>query len=435
MKKEVMTALWGKIKTVFATKAQLAAAFAGKQDVLTAGTGISIRENVVSVIEATDERVTIAVTSAVEGVDVEGLTIEVYYNGASRPATELTTDENGMAVLRVPNGYHYRLVFPVVAGCDTPAAVEHTSALSERSVEVEYKAEGSTPTELVRVLVRRRRKTSLTPEVVSGARVAIETGGETTVLTADADGVAELSIPWGRLYTVSLPDTEEGFVATSPQTLESGRKIRAVTMTYRYATSDLIIITTDGTEYTEDEFRAAVVAGVHEPGDAQLIAVVTDVLVNAGGAFAVDVDNFGVGMKQWAASNVQFNSVPLNGNAATALYYYDGLTASRRIQAEGDERNIGTPAVDACLELSVTTGETTHQGFLGSTGQWAQLWANIGAFDSIMDYVRPLGSRLAVHTEQKWTCTQINAGYAYYWGAAALNVKDGSYVVLPFFAY
>ena len=133
---------------------------------------------------------------------------------------------------------------------------------------------------------------------------------------------------------------------------------------------------------------------------------------------------------------MQFNSVPLNGNAATALYYYDGLTASRKIQAEGDERNIGTPAVDACLELSVTTGETTHQGFLGSTGQWAQLWANIGAFDSIMDYVRPLGSRLAVHTEQKWTCTQVSAFNAYYWGTAANNGgKVNSYVVLPFFAY
>ena len=43
---------------------------------------------------------------------------------------------------------------------------------------------------------------------------------------------------------------------------------------------------------------------------------------------------------------------------------------------------------------------------------------------------------LSTLASNKWTCTQYNAGVAYYWGAAAsYGNKNGSCVVLPFFAY
>lgn len=116
---------------------------ASKADINLNGSVITVTNNAgvsrsIDLLDATNERVQIVVTTDVAGVIVSGLVINVYYNGASTPTTTVTTDANGMAVLSVPNGYQYRLVFPSIEGCETPSDVVHTASVSQRSVEVEY---------------------------------------------------------------------------------------------------------------------------------------------------------------------------------------------------------------------------------------------------------------------------------------------------------
>ena len=84
MNKTVLNALWTRIGQVFANKAEVSSAILGKQDTLTPGTGIEIVNGVISSTYGSSEEVAqIVVTSLVNGVDVEDLDIDVYYNGSS----------------------------------------------------------------------------------------------------------------------------------------------------------------------------------------------------------------------------------------------------------------------------------------------------------------------------------------------------------------
>ena len=136
-----------------------------------------------------------------------------------------------------------------------------------------------------------------------------------------------------------------------------------------------------------------------------------------------------------------FNSIPNNGNSLSANYYYDGLTASRRVQQEGDDLATDTPAYDQALSQSRTIAAGTPSerilpGFLGAVGQWKELWMNAAEVDDILLSVRPNGTYLfSTLTEEKWTSAQNAARYGWSWTTSAIaKDKPGAYVVIPFFA-
>lgn len=413
----------------------------GKQDALVAGRGIHINGNVISV-GATEEHVSIAVTTEVSGVSVEGLSINVFYNDSETVGDVLVTDENGRAEISIPHDYKYKIVFPYIEGCSVPSPVVRLSSLTERAIDVEYEAE-SVLQERVRVLVNKREVGAITPVANTSVNVSID--GEPEVLTTDSTGHVEFYVPYGSEYTVSLP-AMTGYYPSSPQTQVARRHDHVITMTYRYTeATGLLVIDVDGNEYAPEDFLALVEAGTKQKSDAKLVAFVTDTLLDNGGAFCLDIDMFAEDTfpenQRWASSNVQFNSIPLNGNSAAQPYYYDGLTASKRIQAEGDERGIETPFVDACLALSRTLNDgVVHQGFGGSTGQWNIAWNNRAAFDDILANVRDVVKvTLTAFTASKWTSTQCNASNAWTWATSAYsyiyNYKNYRYYVVPFFAF
>jgi hypothetical protein len=201
----------------------------------------------------------------------------------------------------------------------------------------------------------------------------------------------------------------------------------------------------NGDDYTLKEWKEMVENEEVTNKEAKYIKISSANLINNQGVFCVDIDMVRERTQgsnlQWCPSNMQFNNIPLNGNSSSELYYYDGLTASRLIQKEGDDRPVGTPAVDRCLGMNRVVAEGTERehtmpGFLGSIGQWAVLWANVAEFDDILRYVRPEGTYLMTSwTTQKWSSTQNGVTTAWYWTSVASHyVKNDSYVVLPFFA-
>ena len=403
------------------------------------GSIISVTNNAgvtksIDVLSSTDERVQITVTTDVPGVSVAGLTINAYYNNATVPTATCTTDANGMAVLSVPNGYKYRLVFPSIQGCAPIADVVHTASVSQRSVEVEYE-EAVSSGEVVSVAITEKSGSSY----VASASVTIEVsyGGNTYQYVTGSDGKTSFQVPWGTNYTVTLPLRQGLYLMTAMRirTFYASQTSRVLSYRYQSADSGLYIVcSSDGAELTPEQWDAQ----GRSNSDAVAIKVVTQALVDAGGVFAVPVDPIATNnyqSRQWAASNVQFMNIPLNGNSSSSQYYYDGLNASKVIQDEGDARSINTPAVDYCLGLTLETGGITHEGFLGSVGQYAVLWANVSAFDDILSVIRPGGSLLSKKTDYKWTSAQ-NDNTAFIWGSYATNSgKYSSYVVLPFFAY
>lgn len=393
----------------------------------------------IDLMDTHEERVQIVVTSDVTGVSVAGLVINVYLNGSTTPSTSITTDANGMAAIAIPEDYSYKLTFPDIAGCKTPSPVTHVASINQRSVEVEY-VEESQASERVRVLLKKR--TAAAETIFANGVINVTIGGDTTQYTTDSNGVAEFYIPLGTVYTISAPAIE-GWRTPTSQTFTANKNTRGVTVRYMYVTSALLIVDADGTEWLPDDFYAAVEAGTKQKADAKMVEFVTDDLVDANGVFAFDIDMFANSSfpanTTWQnPSNTLLNSIPGNGNSAAQPYYYDGLTASKNIQSEGDERGIETPFVDACLALSRTLNDgVVHQGFGGSTGQWNIAWNNRAAFDDILANVRDVVIvTLTAFTASKWTSTQNGANGAWFWTTSAhSDSKNYSSCVVPFFAF
>lgn len=397
-------------------------------------------------IHADHEDVQIVVTTSVTGVSVSGLVINAYFNGSSSVSATATTDANGMAAIQVPNGYSYRLVFPDIEGCKSIEPVVHTASVNQRSVEVEYKAVPQDEGEAVTVVVQ--KKTGDTYSKVEGEVVTVTVDNTSTTYTTDTQGKVVFNVPYGKQYTVSAAQINGWYIPQNAYTLEfvAEQSMRNVLYNFRKIESGVFVVCGNGAEYALVDFEAARAQGVVQNSDAKLIAIKTAALIAAGGTFALDIDHlrdrsYGSNQK-WCDSNVQFNSIPQNGNSASANYYYDGLTSSRLIQQEGDERGLPTAAVDQALGMSRkiaegTANERTLPGFLGSVGQWAQLWANVAEVDDILVSVRPSGQYLlSTLTTNKWTSTQHNANGAWTWSSSAnANGKYSCSAVVPFFAF
>lgn len=385
----------------------------------------------------TMESVTVTVTSTVSGVSVAGLSINVYYNNSTTIQTTLVTDSNGQATITVPAQTYYKLAFPSITGCDDVGEITHTAVLAQRNIEVVYRAK-STETEELKVFVRNKSDAP-----ISGATVTVKYGSTTLTDTTTSTGNLAFTVPIGQTYTVTLTPISGYYMNTTAytQTYTAERTTRSCYFELGLQTTGFYIVTDDGVEYDYDSFSSALAAGTVLASDAVAVKIGTSSLVNAGGVFLLDIDlvvnrSYGA-TKKWAASNVQFNSIPTNGSTASQPYYYDGLTASQLIQGEGDSRNIDTPAVDNCMSRTLTVNGQTHQGFLGSEGQWRELWNNVRELDDLLELARPDGTyTLSSLTSNKWTSTQNSATYARYWTTSGYgNNKTIALVALPFFAY
>lgn len=384
------------------------------------------------------ELIRIHLKTSLEGVSMEGHTINVYYDDDETQALSVVTNTMGLATLKIPLGNHYRIVFPVIEGLERISDIEDTALLVWKAIEVEY----TDRREKVEIHVQEhlRNNTTLDSEEVS---IQITIDGVTTSYITDENGRIDVNIPYGTTYTIKAPNRVGFYIKLGEytRTYTAGNSSRPVDFMYREWTTGLFFVDSSGNEYTMDQMEVLIDNFTINPQDIRFIAVKTDTLLANNGQFIIDVDIIrarGTSM-QWASSNTAFNSIPLNGQGASASYYYDGLSASRLIQEEGDERGINTPAVDQCLTRSIEINSEPHQGFLGALGQWAELWPNRLAVDEMIMLIRPLSTTnqlLSTYTTSKWTSTQGGASAACNWASSVNSYgKNGSSTVVPFFAY
>ena len=391
-------------------------------------------------IHADHEDVFIVVTTDVQGVSVSGLVINAYYNGSTAVSASVTTDAQGMASLQVPNGYQYKLVFPDIAGCKSIEPIVHTATVAQRSIEVEY-VEQPQLVEAVTVELSQILMDVYTP--LSGKTVSVTSGGTTTTYTTDAQGKVQFEIAIGTQYTVTAPQIEDKYIRTGgyTRTYVAERSVRVLNFIYRTYDSGLFVVASDGAEYALNDWETAVAGGTRQNSEAKLIKVATAALIQAGGVFYFDIDdmrNKNYEKKTWESQNILLSSIPQNGNSASSNYYYDGYTASTKIQEECTERGLQCAATSHCLEQQYTgISGATLKGFLGSIGQWQVMWSARIEIDEILQSVRPNGTYLlSGFTDQKWSSTQNSANYAWNWtSAASYNFKNCSDFVVPFFAY
>ena len=393
-----------------------------------------------------EEVVSVALYSAVEGVSTSGLELYVYINDNSVPLI-YTTNENGMATFRVTKGLRYDIVFPDITGCAPIGRLSYTAALQTRGIEVTYREYVVASKERVTIAFRKypENTTWNGGEIYADGIAYVTINGVETVYHADSDGFVVFDVPIGEEYNVRV-EKPDGLhllsgVYSSTYTSEGGS--RFIPVSFHLYLSSFLIVDADGGEWTMDGWEAA----GKEASEAKLLHVATEELLTAGCDFFMSLDMMAyrkydttgetINTTTWASENVEFTSIPLNGNDTTKDYYYDGLTATNLIVDEGTNRGIATPCHTATLRQTFTLGLETLKGFTPSYGQWAVMIANYSYINSIVTAMRPDGDVVTKFWGiNKGVSAQYSATSAWYVGSYfGNNFKTYGSGYAPFSAY
>ena len=393
-----------------------------------------------------EEVVSVALYSAVEGVSTSGLELYVYINDNSVPLI-YTTNENGMTTFRVTKGLRYDIVFPDIIGCAPIGRLSYTAALQTRGIEVTYREYVVANKERVTIAFRKypENTTWNGGEIYADGIAYVTINGVETVYHADSDGFVVFEVPIGKEYNVRI-EKPDGLhllsgVYSSTYTAEGGS--RFIPISFHLYLSSFLIVDADGGEWAMDSWEAA----GKEASEAKLLHVATEELLTAGCDFFMSLDMMAyrkydttgetINTMAWAVQNVEFTSIPLNGNDATKDYYYDGLTATNLIVDEGTNRGIATPCHTATLRQTFTLGLETLKGFTPSYGQWAVMIANYSYINSIVTAMRPDGDVVTKFWGiNKGVSAQSSATHAWYVGRYfGHNYKSLGVVYAPFSAY
>ena len=380
-----------------------------------------------------DENVSVACYTDVEGVSTAGLVLNVYINENTVPQ-QYTTDSNGLAAFKVTKGLRYDIVFPDIEGCAPIGRLSYTAALQTRGIEVTYHEAIVAAQEKVTISFMRFPENTTwnggEPYPDGVARVTID--GVETVYNADSNGQAQFFVPIGKEYRVSIDKPADLHLITGAYsaTYTADRAARVIPVSFHPYLSDILIVDKDGGEWTYDGF----IASGKDVSEGVLLHIATEELLAVGCDFFIsvdvmayrkfDTDKTEIKTMKWAEQNVQFTSIPLNGNDASQEYYYDGLTATNLIVQEGLSRGINTDCHTRTLRETYALGVTTLQGFTPSTGQYAPLIANYTYINDIITFLRPDGDVVNKFWNfNKGTSTQQSATGAYY---VSSYVQSGS---------
>ena len=392
-----------------------------------------------------EEVVSVALYSAVEGVTTAGLDLYVYINDNSVPLI-YTTNENGMATFRVTKGLRYDIVFPDITGCAHIGRLSYTAALQTRGIEVTYREYVVASTERVTIAFRKypENTTWNGGEIYADGIAYVTINDVETVYHADSDGFVVFEVPIGEEYNVRV-EKPDGLhllsgVYSSTYTAEGGS--RFIPVSFHLYLSSFLIVDADGGEWTMDGWEAA----GKEASEAKLLHVATEELLTAGCDFFMSLDMMAYGKYDttgetiyamaWALQNVEFTSIPLNGNDPTKDYYYDGLTATNLIVDEGTNRGIATPCHTATLRQTFTLGLELLKGFTPSYGQWAIMIANYAYINSIVTALRPDGDVVTKFWGiNKGVSAQHTGEYAWYVGGYIGDYIKVNGNFAPFSAY
>ena len=386
-----------------------------------------------------DEHITVNCTSKVEGTSMEGLALNVYVNNGKEP-TQYTTDSNGQASFTIQKGATYRIVFPSVDKCFIPDPVQHIAAVGNRIIDVEYIAEVEKYEHVTIWMSKEDDNGNVMPwEAVN---VYMTIGGKKTTCVTDSEGKVTFDVKNGQSYTVSI-DKVEGMYeqydrySNTRTALASSYRWRFV---YRKYQSGLWLVDDENKHWTFDDWEAS----GNDNKKLMFICIKTLNTQRYNGDIYINIDylaNYAkIPNKQWCNQNVQFENIPLDGrNNSDTQYFkfaYNGLSATQTIMAEGDERNLETPACDYCYGLTIENSSVSYQGYLPTLEQWNVAWQNI---EMVVEAVNTKYPDISVSKNNfagsKWCSAQYSATIAYIFAAGAdYNGKTGSVLAIPFFA-
>ena len=388
----------------------------------------------------TDEHVTVNCTTTMEGVSMEGLVINVYINNGADPH-QYTTDANGQTEFTITKGATYKVVFPYVQNCNIIDPVQHVASVGNRIIDANYIAETEKMERLTIRISKADESGNVTPW--EGGKAYVTIAGKRTEYIMDADGRAVVEIKNGTSYTVSVDKIDgmyeqyDRYSITRTAISESYR----FNFIYRPYESGIWLIDDNNKQWTYDDWEAS----GNDNSKLMFVRIATLATQRYKGDILISVDKMAdfykiAVNKQWCNQNVEFKNIPLNGrdtnNSGWSRFAYNGLLATQTIIAEGDERGLTTAAADYCYSSTITNGDKLYQGYLPTAYQWELTWQNMDiVIDAISKKYPDLNVNKTTFSGNKWTSTQNNAFFSYYFNTAVGGGSKGlSYLAFPFFA-
>lgn len=381
-----------------------------------------------------EERVNITMTTSVAGVSVKGVAVNVFLNDAST-FTKYTTDADGKVSFAIPRGTMYRIVFQELKGCDPLPSLTYTAALRVRDINVEYKPVSDEKASVI-VTVDKAEDGKVSPFPGVALTCAI-TNGDTITTETDSEGQVTFRVPYNRRYKIAAApkDGYHAFRGVYEKENVADTEEHNIYFHFYPTTSGVFILDATGAQYTANEWQAA----GKTTEEAVLIKLVTQNLANGNNCFGFSPAALQAGYpnKQWCTQNTQFNNIPLNGNNVNDAFYYSGLKSSKLVREEAEERGLSVPLFTYAYEQTVNLADAQLHGFILTIGQMAEANVNKTLVDEVVKMLYGSGAKLfsALFSQGKWTSTQNNATYAWYFSSSpGSSSKSASSMALPVFA-
>lgn len=406
-----------------------------------AGSTISVTNrngetNSVDVIN-TDEEVTVTITSSVESIKVAGIKINVFLNNGKTPQT-YTTNAEGKATFTVARGNYYQVVFPEYGNAQPIAPQGYTAVLGSRNINVEYLPYDEDSME--KVIITATKYVENVDTAWEGIPVIVTVDKKDTTYQTDEKGQVTVFVPYKKEYTVVINDQDGYNVSFNKNSRTYTANVPQRLIDYRFYQfkAGIFVVDANKNEYYIEDW----VAAGRNADDAVAIKVADASLSINHGTFCIrtnDIKNVSklISMS-WCTQNLQFNSIALNGNNVKDANYYNGESSSYLIRQEAQERSLSVPAFDYAYGQIFNLGGEDLRGFVMSVGQEYVHVANIGIIKQVLETL--YGETVAtdyynfVMKKYRWTSTQSNATFAWYYSRSAIsNNKSNSGVVLPVF--
>lgn len=387
----------------------------------------------------TDEEVTVTIASSVNSINVAGIKINVFLNNGKTPQS-YTTNAEGKATFTIDRGNYYQVVFPEYGNAQPIAPVGYTAVLGSRNINVEYLPYDEDSME--KVIITATKYTDNVGTAWEGIPVIVTVDRKDTTYQTDAKGQVTVFVPYKKEYTVVINDQDGYNVSFNKNSRTYTANVPQRIIDYRFYQfkAGIFVVDIDKNEYYIEDW----VAAGRNADDAVAIKVADASLSINHGTFCIrtsDIKNVSKLIStSWCTQNLQFNSIALNGNNVNDANYYNGESSSYLIRQEAQERSLSVPAFDYAYGQIFSLGGEDLHGFVMSVGQEHVHVANIAIIKQVLETL--YGEEVAtnyynfVMNTMRWTSTQFNATYAWYFSSSAYNYgyKSASAVVLPVFA-
>lgn len=381
-----------------------------------------------------EERVNITITTSVAGVSVKGVAVNVFLNDAST-FTKYTTDADGKVSFTIPRGTMYRIAFQELKGCDPLPSLTYTAALRVRDINVEYKPISNEKASVI-VTVDKTEDGKVSPFPGVALTCAIS-GGDTITTETDSEGKVTFRVPYNKKYKITTAQKDGYYAFRGVYEKDNVADVAEHNIYFHFypTTSGVFILDATGAQYTADEWQAA----GKTTEEAVLIKLVTQNLANDNNCFGFSPAALQAGYpnKQWCTQNVQFNSIPLNGNNVNDALYCNGLKSSKFVREEAEERGLSVPLFTYAYEQTVNLADAQLHGFILALGQMIEANVNKTLVDEVVKVLYGSTAKLfsALFSQSKWTSTQNYATNAWLFSISPGNYnKSRSFMALPVFA-